>query len=201
MEQLTLIASGLITGIGLIAAVGAQGAYLLRRGLNREHVPALVAFCTISDILIIGGAVLGIGAVIEQFPAALEVVRWVGAAFLVTFGIGSFRRALRPQTTSIAGESGIGLTRALTTMAALTWLNPHLWLDTILLGALANAHGPEGKWWYYVGLCGASIVWFSAVGFGSAKMSGFFTNPRAWQVLDTVVGVIMLGLGAGLVLH
>ncbi len=198
---MSIIASGLVTGIGLISAVGAQGAYLLRRGLMREHVTALVLFCAISDIVIIGASVLGIGAVIQQFPAALDVVRWVGAAFLLTFAVACFRRALNPQALVAGAGSSVGLRRSLLTMAAFTWLNPHLWLDTVLLGTLANGYGSDGRWWYYAGLCAASVIWFTTVGFGSARLAPVFARARSWQVLDTVVGVLMVGLGAGLVVH
>ncbi|OFS12659.1 LysE/ArgO family amino acid transporter [Kytococcus sp. HMSC28H12] len=201
MENVSIVASGLVTGIGLIAAVGAQGAYLLRRGLMREHVTALVVFCALSDIVIIGASVLGIGAVIEQFPAALGVVRRVGAAFLVAFALACFRRAARPSPMVGSGGSSVGLRRALATMAAFTWLNPHLWLDTVLLGTLANGYGADGRWFYYAGLCTASVVWFTAVGYGSARLAPVFARPRSWQVLDTVVGTLMLVLGTGLVLQ
>lgn len=162
---------------------------------------ALVLFCIVSDVVIIGASVLGIGAVIEQFPSVLTVVRWVGAAFLGLFALSCFRRALAPETLVGAGGGSVSLRTALATMAAFTWLNPHLWLDTVLLGTLANGYGTDGRWWYYAGLSLASVIWFTALGYGSSHLAPVFARARAWRVLDTVVGLLMLGLGAGLVTH
>lgn len=198
-----LVASGFATGIGLIAAVGAQNAYLLRRGLRREHVPALVALCAASDIVLIGAAVLGVGVVLTWWPPLLELVRWGGAAFLVIYGLSCLRRAWKGGESLEAGASGpsVSVRRAMLTMAGFTWLNPHLYLNITILGGLANGHGQTGRWWYYLGLVTASATWFSLLGFGSARLAPVFSRPRSWQVLDTLIGVTMLVLAAGLALR
>ncbi|WP_374929700.1 LysE/ArgO family amino acid transporter [Kytococcus sedentarius] len=204
--SLPLVATGFATGIGLIAAVGAQNAYLLRRGLLREHVGTLVAVCAISDLFLIGGAVLGVGVVLTWWPPLLDIVRWGGAAFLVVYGLSCFWRAIRGGESLTAGPTEalrptVSLRRAVLTMLGFTWLNPHLYLDIVILGGLANGYGEVGRWWYYAGLCLASATWFSLLGFGSAKLAPLFARPRSWQVLDTLIGVVMIALAAGLVLH
>lgn len=195
-----LVPTGLLTGVALIAAVGAQNAYLLRQGLRRQHVGALVAFCALSDIVLIGGAVLGVGAAISAWPPFLDVARWGGGLFVIGYGLHVGWRALRPGAALTAGATPtVSLRRSLTTMAALTWLNPHLYLDIIVLGSIANSHGSEGRWWYYAGLVSASALWFSVLGFGSRRLAGFFTRPRSWQVLDALIAVVMLAIGIGLI--
>ncbi|WP_151526572.1 LysE/ArgO family amino acid transporter [Serinicoccus kebangsaanensis] len=198
---LTLVLTGLLTGIGLIAAVGAQNAYLLRAGLRRQHVAPLVLLCAASDVVLIGLAVLGVGAAVQEWPAFLDVARWGGAAFVIGYGLHVGWRALRPGQALTAARGGeLTLRRALTTMAALTWLNPHLYLDIIVLGSIANTHGPDGRWWYYAGLVAASVLWFSLLGFGSRGLAPLLSRPRSWQVLDGLIAVVMLAIGAGLIL-
>ena len=200
MSTFTLVLSGLFTGIGLIAAVGAQNAYLLRQGLRRQHVAPLVALCALSDIVLIGAAVLGVGVAVAEWPAFLTIARWGGGLFVIGYGLHVGWRALRPGEALLAGSGGeVSLTRALTTMGALTWLNPHLYLDIIVLGSIANTHGPDGRWWYYAGLVAASVLWFSVLGFGSGRLAGFFARPRSWQVLDALIAVVMLVIGITLI--
>ncbi|HSP61311.1 MAG TPA: LysE/ArgO family amino acid transporter [Ornithinimicrobium sp.] len=197
---LSLVLSGLLTGWGLIAAVGAQNAYLLRQGIVRRHVGPLVLLCALSDAVLILAAVLGVGAVVEAWPPFLQVARWGGGAFLVGYGLLAARRALRAEESlraATAPDRGLG--PALVTMAALTWLNPHLYLDMVILGAIANSHGPEDRWWYYAGLVVASGTWFAALGHGSGRLQPLFARPRSWQVLDATIAVVMVALGVGLV--
>ncbi|SNC72432.1 L-lysine exporter family protein LysE/ArgO [Kytococcus aerolatus] len=198
---LPIVLAGWLTGIGLIAAVGAQNAYLLRRGLRREHVLPLVLLCSLSDILLIGAGVLGVGAVLHRWPPLLDLVRWGGALFLVGYGASCLWRSARSSQSLTAGqgEKPVSLRRALLTMAGFTWLNPHLYLDITILGGLANAHGPTDRWWYYAGLLAASVTWFSALGFGSARLAPLFARPRAWQVFDLLIGLVMIALGVALV--
>lgn len=200
MTQIPLVLGGLLTGIGLIAAVGAQNAYLLRQGLRRQHVAPLVALCALSDVVLIGAAVLGVGVAVAQWPAFLTIARWGGGLFVIGYGLHVGWRALRPGEALVAGRGGeLSLTRALTTMAALTWLNPHLYLDIIVLGSIANTHGPQGRWWYYAGLVAASALWFSALGFGSGRLAPLFARPRSWQVLDAGIAVVMVVIGVGVI--
>lgn len=192
--------TGLATGLTLIIAIGAQNAFVLRQGLVRQYVGPVVAVCAVSDLVLILAGVSGIGAVVEQAPWVLEVVRWLGVAFLTWYGLSSLLRARRPQTLEAARAGAPSLRRAVTTAVALTWLNPHVYLDTVLLiGSIAAAEG-DGRWWFAVGACVASVLWFTTLGFGSRFAQRFFATPGAWRVLDVLIGLTMLGIALGLAL-
>lgn len=194
--------SGLATGLTLIVAIGAQNAFVLRQGLRRAHVGPVVTVCTLSDYALILAGTAGLGAVIRYAPWALLAVRWLGVAFLICYGLSSAWRARRPSALSAAGEPGSGPGRPGATVArtmALTWLNPHVYLDTVLLlGSIANAHGPSGRWWFAVGACAGSTIWFAGLGFGARLLAPLLARPRAWQVLDLLIAATMLGIAAGL---
>ncbi len=145
----------------------------------------------------------GVGVVLTWWPPLLEIVRWGGAIFLVLYGLSCLRRAARGgQALTTPGDGPtVSRRRAVLTMAGLTWLNPHLYLDIVILGGLANGHGATGRWWYYVGLVAASATWFSLLGFGSTRLAPLFERPRSWQVLDAVIGLVMFALAAGLLLR
>ena len=200
----TLAASvaGFGFGMSLIAAIGAQNAYVLRQGLRREHVLPIVAICAATDALLILLGVAGIGVLIEQVPWLLVVIRWFGVAFLIAYGIFALRRAFRPESLDADAEQRpTALRTAILTVLALTWLNPHVYLDTVLLlGSVANTHGDPGRWWFGGGAVIASIVWFSALGFGARALRPLFRNPRAWQVLDVIVALVMFVLALTLIL-
>jgi len=195
---------GLGTGLALIVAIGAQNAFVLRQGIRGEHIGAIVAVCAISDAVLIAAGVFGTGALLTAAPAAVVVLRYVGAAFLVTYGVMAARRILKPQALVSAdpgpsGASRSGLAAALATVLALTWLNPHVYLDTVLLlGSVANAQGPGLRWWFGAGAMLGSIVWFCSLGFGAKMLRGFFARPASWRILDGGIAVTMVGLGVGL---
>jgi L-lysine exporter family protein LysE/ArgO len=195
---------GLGTGLALIVAIGAQNAFVLRQGIRGEHIGAIVAVCAISDAVLIAAGVFGTGALLTAAPAAVVVLRYVGAAFLVTYGVMAARRILKPQALFSAdpGPSGAGrsgLAAALATVLALTWLNPHVYLDTVLLlGSVANAQGPGLRWWFGAGAMLGSILWFCSLGFGAKMLRGFFARPASWRILDGGIAVTMVGLGVGL---
>ncbi len=207
----TLLA-GLLTGLGLIVAIGAQNAYVLRLGITGPARAVLVAvtICAVSDLLLILAGVLGIGVLVEKVPVALIVLRIVGAAFLIVYGIMAARRALRPQALTIETDSGGGSsvrggvatatsvslrTVALTTVA-FTWLNPHVYLDTLLfLGSVANQQPGELRWVWAAGAMASSILWFFSLGFGARYLRPVFAKPAAWRVLDSIIAVVMIGLG------
>jgi len=197
---------GLGTGLALIVAIGAQNAFVLRQGIRGEHIGAVVAVCAISDAVLVAAGVLDTGALLAAAPAAVVVLRYVGAAFLVTYGVMAARRILRPQALVSAepGPSGAGrsgLASALATVMALTWLNPHVYLDTVLLlGSVANAQGPGLQWWFGAGAMLGSILWFCSLGFGAKLLRGFFARPASWRILDGGIAVTMVGLGVGLAL-
>jgi L-lysine exporter family protein LysE/ArgO len=156
---------GLLTGLSLIVAIGAQNAYVLRQGLRRARVGTVVTVCLVSDFVLIIAGVSGIGVIVQHAGWALVVVRWFGVAFLTWYGLSSAWRARRPAALT-AAPSGSGSALATFRRAlALTWLNPHVYLDTVvLLGSVANAHGPTGRWWFAVGACLASTMWFFGLG-------------------------------------
>ncbi len=210
--------AGLGLGFSLIVAIGAQNMFVLRQGLRREHVLLVAAICAASDAALIALGVSGLGALLQAVPWLVEVVRWAGALFLVTYGLLAARRAWRPSGEALrtAPESGNGTTAAGTTAAgtrtreraatvvltclALTWLNPHVYLDTVfLLGAVAATHG-ELRWWFAAGAVGASILWFFSLALGARFLSRWLATPRAWRVLDAVIAVVMVALGVSLIL-
>ena len=188
--------TGLGAGLGLIIAIGAQNAFVLRQGLKREAVLPVVLVCLVSDAVLVLAGVAGIGALIQNAPALLAVARWVGAAFLLAYAAFAARRALRPGILTAADSPGRGTVwSAVLTAAALTWLNPHVYLDTlVLLGSLANAHGDSGKWLFGAGAAAGSALWFPLIGYGARGLSGFFARPASWRFLDGGVAVLMLTL-------
>ncbi|WP_427173359.1 LysE/ArgO family amino acid transporter [Arthrobacter sp. 92] len=190
--------SGLSAGLSLIVAIGAQNAFVLRQGLLRSHVPMVVAVCAVSDLALIVVGVGGVGALIDRAPAAVVVIRWVGAAFLLAYGLLAARRAVRGEQMGQAGtgKSGSWAT-VLGTCLAFTWLNPHVYLDTVLLlGSLAGTHGDTGRWWFAAGAGIGSIAWFSALGAGARYLTPLFQRRNAWRVLDAGIAVVMIALAA-----
>ena len=194
--------AGLVTGLTLIVAIGAQNAYVLRQGLAREHVGVVVAICALSDVVLIAAGVAGIGTIVERASWAIDLIRWLGVAFLTWYGVGSLLRARRSESLHANG-SGRRLSRrgAAVRALALTWLNPHVYLDTVLLlGSIANQDGGEGRWWFALGAGAASIVWFTGLGYGARRASRVLSSARAWQVLDVLIGLTMLTIAASLAL-
>ena len=185
--------NGLVTGLSLIVAIGAQNAYLLRQGLRRAHVGAIVMVCMLSDFALIIAGVSGIGVVVQHAGWALQVVRWLGVVFLTWYGLSSAWHARRPSALAAAPD-GPGAQRASVRRAlALTWLNPHVYLDTVvLLGSVANAQGPSGRWWFALGAGTASALWFTGLGFGARLAAPLLASRRAWQVLDLLIALTML---------
>jgi L-lysine exporter family protein LysE/ArgO len=188
-------AAGLLTGLSLIVAIGAQNAFVLRQGLAREHVAPVVVICAVSDLVLILAGVAGIGTIIRQAGWVLDVVRWLGVAFLTWYGVTSLLRARRTSGLSAAAPAPMSRRSATVRATALTWLNPHVYLDTVLLvGSIANTHGHTGRWWFALGATLASVLWFSGLGFGARFASPLLALPRAWQVLDVLIGLTMLGI-------
>jgi L-lysine exporter family protein LysE/ArgO len=191
--------TGLIAGLTLIVAIGAQNAYVLRQGLRREHVGAVVVVCAVSDVVLIAAGVAGIGVVVERAPTAIEVVRWLGVAFLTVYGLMSLNRARRAEALHAAGNGTTSRAGVITRAAALTWINPHVYLDTVvLLGGLAATHGPEGRWWFGTGAAIGSLLWFTALGYGARRAYRLLASARAWQVLDVLIGLTMLAIAYSL---
>jgi L-lysine exporter family protein LysE/ArgO len=196
---LDALVAGLLTGLSLIVAIGAQNAFVLRQGLLRQHVGPVVAVCAISDLVLIVAGVAGIGAIVQHAPTALTIVRWLGVAFLTAYGVRSLWRAREAGSLHAATANPISLRAALAQIVALTWLNPHVYLDTVLLiGSIAAHHGPTGKWWFAAGASLASLLWFTGLGYGARLLAPLLSRPRAWQVLDVLIGLTMLAIAAQL---
>lgn len=191
---------GFLTTMALIAAIGAQNAFVLRQGIRGEHVVPVIALCTVSDLILIAAGIAGVGAVITAHPTAVTVAKIGGAAFLIGYGVLAARRALRPSVLNPSEETPARLVEVLFTAAALTWLNPHVYLDTVvLLGSLANEH-QEQRWLFGAGAVAASALWFTGLGLGARKLAGLFANPSTWRVLDAIIAVVMVALGVWMAL-
>jgi len=214
---ITTVLAGFGLGLSLIVAIGAQNLFVLRQGIRREHVVAVAAICAVSDAALIALGVSGIGLVLAAVPWLVDVIRWAGALFLVGYGLLAARRALRPsgQTLAVdaadetaapptASSGAVGartrLAPVILTCLALTWLNPHVYLDTVfLLGSVASTHG-GGRWLFAGGAMAASILWFFGLAFGARFLGRWLATPRAWRILDGVIAVVMIGIAVSLVL-
>ena len=191
---------GLLTGLSLIVAIGAQNAYVLKQGLRRAYVGPVVTICTLSDYVLITAGVSGIGLIVQHAGWTLQAVRWFGVAFLAWYGLSSVWRARRPASSLSAARDETGNRPAvIRSVVALTWLNPHVYLDTmILLGSIANTQGASGRWWFAVGACVGSTLWFTSLGYGARFAARLLATPRAWQVLDLLIAATMLGIAVKL---
>ncbi len=200
-HQLALSAAqGFATGLGLIVAIGAQNAFVLRQGLMRQHVGVTVAFCAISDALLIAAGVGGLGRLLQVWPGVLYWMRWAGVVFLLAYGFMAARRALRPSHLNAAPVNSASLVRSLALVAGFTWLNPHVYLDTVLLvGSLAHS-GRGHPWAFGAGAMASSVAWFVTLGFGARVLQPVFAKPRAWQWLDAGIACTMFAL-AGVLLR
>jgi L-lysine exporter family protein LysE/ArgO len=217
--------AGLLLGLSLIVAIGAQNVFVLRQGLRREHVGLVALLCAASDAVLIVIGISGIGAATQALPWLVEAIRWAGAIFLVGYGLLAARRALRPAAAGLVaggpddqpitpGDSqpagarpGTAIeaparsaVRVALACLALTWLNPHVYLDTVfLLGSVGAAQG-GGRWVFALGAITASIAWFFALAYGARFLGRWLATPTAWRVLDGIIAVVMVGLGVSLVL-
>ncbi len=193
--------AGFALSLSLILAIGAQNAFVLRQGLRRAHVGAVVAVCCLSEAVLIFTGVAGFGVIATRAPWAIEAMRWGGAAFLVVYGLRSLRAAW---TTTGALEAGgpaqQSLRTAIATTLLLTWANPHVYLDTVgLIGAVAATYG-DARWAFGAGALSASVLFFVALGYGARRLAPVFARPAAWRALDAVVGATMLALAVELAL-
>lgn len=216
--------AGLGLGLSLIIAIGAQNVFVLRQGLRREHVLPVVLICALSDAVLIAAGVAGLGLLIGHAPWLVVVARWAGAVFLVVYGVLAARRAWRGEdqglvaatpaprasdgghpnshapASVLAPRTATRLAPTIATVLALTWLNPHVYLDTVLmLGSVASTHG-DARWVFAAGAILASFLWFFALGFGARHLGRWLRTPRAWRILDALIAVVMITLGVNLVL-
>jgi L-lysine exporter family protein LysE/ArgO len=199
MSTSSLLA-GFITGLSLIMAIGAQNAFVLRQGLRREHVATTVLICVLSDVVLIASGVFGLGALIQQSPWLQSAARYGGAAFLFAYGLMAARRAWSQERLDVGEGRAASRKAAVLACLGFTWLNPHVYLDTVvLLGSLASQRPGQGPLWFGLGACLASACWFVGLGTGARLLTPLFARERSWRVLDSAVALMMLGMGAGLV--
>ncbi|MFW2588297.1 LysE/ArgO family amino acid transporter [Sagittula sp. SSi028] len=189
---------GFALALSLIMAIGAQNAFVLRQGLRRQYVLPIVLVCAVSDAVLIAAGVAGFGALVELIPGLEWGMRLFGAAFLVWYGARTLLQAWRGGEALTAGEGTQSLQRAVLTCLALTWLNPHVYLDTVVLLGSISAQYPTLP--FAFGAMSASAVFFFALGFGARALAPLFARPSAWRVLDTVVGLTMWTIAATLLL-
>lgn len=195
---------GMAASAGLIMAIGAQNAFILRQGVRREHVAAVVAVCAVSDAALIALGTAGIGAASAVFPLAIPLMTVAGILFLSVYGLQAARRAWRPTGDGLHGHGDAALTlrSALLQAAAFSWLNPHAWLDTtVLLGSLANAQGDAGRWTFAAGAMTSSLLWFTVLAWTAGRLAPLFRRPHTWRVFDAGVAMMMIALAGGLTLQ
>lgn len=193
---------GLALSLGLIVAIGAQNAFVLRQGIRREHVGSIVLLCALTDALLIAAGVLGMAQVLGERPMLARALALAGAAFLAHYGWRALQRAQQQHALQAAGPDAAGLSRgrALAQAAAFTLFNPHVYLDTVLLVGGIGAQQPAHlRSWFVAGASCGSLLWFGALGYGARWLAPWFASPKAWRVLDGVIGITMLVLAALLV--
>lgn len=194
---------GVGMGLGLIAAVGAQNAYVLQRSIRGDvKMAPLVGFCVASEAALILLGVGGVGVLVESAPGAITVMTWIGVVFLLAYGGFAAFRAFRPGSgLEVDNNARIPSTLgAVAACAAFTWLNPHAYLDSVVfLGTLANQQAGDMRWVFAAGAFIAGILWFSLIGFGGKALRGLFAKPGAWRVLDAGIAVMMFVLAFGLI--
>ena len=190
------IIPGLLAGLSLIIAIGAQNAFVIRQGLTKKFVLLTVLICAFSDALLIALGASGHGALIKSNKNVLEFVRWFGVVYLLWFAFKSAKSALKKEVLNSAGEASADRKSVILTVLALTFLNPHVYLDTvILLGSISNQFGSD-KWFFVIGAMLASFIWFTAIGFGAKSASKFMSRPIFWKILDSIIAAIMLSIAA-----
>lgn len=184
--------SGFAAGLALIVAIGSQNAFVLRQGIRREHVLPIVLFCALSDALLIAAGIGGAGVLIQGNATLMDLTRYGGALFLASYGLLAARRAWRGEQMQLDASRGSTLAGALLACFGFTFLNPHVYLDTVvLLGSMANQFGPSGRWRFGAGAVSASVLWFCALGFGARFLAPLFQTTTAWRVLDGLIALVM----------
>jgi L-lysine exporter family protein LysE/ArgO len=203
----TAVAASTLLGfganLGLLWSLGAQNTFVIRQGLTRRHVGLVAAICIASDIALIGSGITGMAQVVASHQWLSTVLAIGGAGFLYGYAALAARRALRPSPGMVGTQMGLraGAGRTALAIAATTWLNPHVLLETVVvLGTAATTHGPAGQWWFGIGAITASTIWFLALGYGVRVLQPAFTRPITWQILEGLTAVMMIVL-ATTVLH
>ncbi|KQS80518.1 amino acid transporter [Rhizobium sp. Leaf384] len=197
----TAFTTGLAMGLTLIVAIGAQNAFVLRQGLRNEHVFAVCLACAVSDAALIALGVTSFRQIAQILPGIDPIMRYGGAAFLFVYGARSLWSALRASSAlDISGQTGRGLGVTLATCLALTWLNPHVYLDTVVLLGTISTRFPGAQAAFAAGAMCASVLFFFSLGYGARWLRPLFEKPAAWRVLEAIIGVVMVAIGARLVI-
>jgi len=201
VQQSSVMLQGFLTGGGLIVAIGAQNAFLLTQGVRRQYHWPVALLCSLSDALLIGLGVVGMGALISDSPILLQLARFGGALFLFYYGLRALRSALKPVGLGGNGRGARSLKSALLTTLAVSLLNPHVYLDTVVLvGGIATQHGEQLRYWFGAGAVVASFSWFMLLGIGAPRLAPLFRSPHAWRVLDGIICLVMWSIAARLLL-
>jgi L-lysine exporter family protein LysE/ArgO len=192
-------ATGFGFALSLIVAIGAQNAFVLRQGLMRKHVAPVIAICIGSDIMLMCVGIAGFGYIVESAPWLVTAMRIFGGAFLVVYGVQAALRAMKPSALAEGTAGGRkSFLPVLGSALAVTYLNPHVYLDTVvLLGSLANSYEAE-KWIFGFGCMAATTIWFTALGYGSRYLAPLFAKPKAWQILDFVIACVMFAIAVNI---
>jgi L-lysine exporter family protein LysE/ArgO len=202
MVDTAVFFNGLGLGAGLIMAIGAQNVHVLRTGMRREHVGLTVLACIVVDAALIALGVAGMGTLVQASPLLMACAKWGGAAFLLWYGLRSWRAVFAGAAVQVApGQVRTTARQALASVLALSLLNPHVYLDTVvLLGAIGGSFAPPARPSFALGAVCASVLWFSALGYGAARLARLFARPKAWQWIDGIAGTTMLALSASVAL-
>lgn len=192
---------GFLLGLSLIVAIGAQNAFVIRQGLTKQHVFLVVAICAIADAALIAVGIAGLGAVLLSLPWLLEIIRWFGVVYLSWFGVRSIMSAFKNESMDASGGQSLSKGKVVAAVLGFTLLNPHVYLDTVILvGSVGNQFG-EDRWYFGAGAMLASLVWFTSLGFGARAASGLMSKPVFWRVLDSVIAVVMFAIAGMLAFY
>ena len=190
---------GFMLSAGLIMAIGAQNMFVLRQGLKREHVWPIVMFCAAADAMLIVAGVNGLGALLSAIPGLATASSLGGAAFLIWYGYGALRRSMTSSSLIIDHQAGLSLTAALASTAAFTFLNPHVYIDTVMLmGTIGTSMPVDERPWFVMGAATASFAWFASLGFGARFLAPLFAQPITWRMLDLLIALMMSALAVSL---
>lgn len=197
--MLNIAVTGFFSGLSLIIAIGAQNAYVLRLGLLRRYVGVAVLICAISDAILIIAGTAGMGALVQKSEVLLKIISWVGAAYLLFYGASAFWRARKPNVLLPTEQELPSKKKVILAVVAFTWLNPHVYLDTVLLlGSIGSQYGSD-RWWFALGASIASVLWFAGLGFGSKAAAKIMSRPITWRILDIFIGIVMTTIAISLI--
>ena len=194
-----IVVAGFLTGLSLIVAIGAQNAFVLRLGLIRSHVGVAVAICAISDALLIVVGTAGMGAIVQSHKSLLKAVSWIGAAYLLYFAFSAAKRIFKTESLHASEQTAMSKKSVILSVIGFTWLNPHVYLDTVLLvGSIGSQFGNQ-RWFFALGAATASLLWFTGLGYGSKAAARVMARPITWRILDIFIAIVMTTISISLI--